>query len=86
MTPAQAAAALNVKPNTLRKWTNVGIKLKSGKRLVLPCRKIGGRLDVSQEDIDRFCEALTADRCAPAPRPVSERDKRVMASLEARGW
>jgi hypothetical protein len=86
MTPAQAAAAIGVQPNTLRKWTLTGLRLKSGERLILHCRKIGGRLDVSQDDIDRFNEALTADRSAPAPRPVSERDKRVMASLEARGW
>lgn len=86
MTPTEAAEKLGVSPNTLRKWTLAGLRLKNGSRLRLSCRKIGGRLDVTQEDIDAFNDSLTRDRCATAPLPASESAKRAMARLEAMGW
>lgn len=86
MTPNEAAEKLGVQPNTLRKWTLQGLRLKDGSRLVLNSRKIGGRLSVEQDDIDAFNHAMTADRRKPAPRPISDRDKRAMEACEAMGW
>ena len=44
----------------IHRWRHPGIKARSGERIQLECRRIGGRIITSKEAIARFCAALEA--------------------------
>jgi hypothetical protein len=77
---------------TATRWATEGVRLADGSRLRLKALRLPGRWVTTDEWVDEFTEALTADRIgqsAPAPpRPSAEwqrRQDRTEAELVAKG-
>jgi hypothetical protein len=59
-----------IHPSTVTRWIVRGVRLRDGRVLKLEARRFPGGWGVTDEAIERFLEALTADRSG-GPVPVS---------------
>jgi Protein of unknown function (DUF1580) len=77
---------------TLYRWSECGIKSKSGRIVRLATRKIGGTITTTIDDIEEFLDAVNdttpkelPDSAAVAKRKTSNAHKATMDYLRAEG-
>jgi excisionase family DNA binding protein len=93
----EIARQLHVDVETVYRWINRGVRLKSGARLKLEAYRIPGSWRVRREALERFLTILTEDRqrgddaddavdAAPKRRLTAKQRAALDASEKRLGW
>jgi hypothetical protein len=75
-----------VNRSTVYRWATVGLKSKSGVRVRLEARPMGGTLVASLADVRRFNEALDEVEWMPPASPMSAREEAAMKARGEAAW
>lgn len=85
LTLREVAAETRHSVPSVRRWIADGIQGPDGRRVRLAATREGGRVFVARLDLDRFREALNADRAANPP-PTAADHRRAAAAASADFW